>query len=117
MSYTLDPVIAEHVIVPLGDRVLVEVESTKDEQKVGSLFIPETAKDQKYWGTVKGVGPQFQVDGDTLLTGEEDWLVKIGDRVLYARYGGNDVELPDGRKFLLLREDDVLAKMGAPIDG
>lgn len=111
MSITLDPVVAEHVIVPLGDRILVETQGAVDEQKVGSLFIPKTAEDAKVWGTVVGVGPDFQ--GDSLApAGDEPWIVKLGDRVLYARYGGNDIELPDGRKLLFLREEDVIAKIG-----
>ena len=115
MSYTLDPTIAEHVVVPLGDRVLVLVDAVR-EQKVGSLFVPETAKDKKYWGTVQAVGPEFQVRDDALVAGDEPWIVRQGDRVLYARYGGYDVELPDGRQLLLLREEDVLAKLGEARD-
>lgn len=112
MSITLDPVVAEHVIVPLGDRILVETQGAVDEQKVGMLIIPKSAEDAKVWGTVVGVGPDFQVRDDQEQSGEEPWIVKLGDRVLYARYGGNDIELPDGRKLLFLREDDVIAKIG-----
>lgn len=112
MSITLDPVVAEHVIVPLGDRILVETQGAVDEQKVGSLIIPKTAEDGKVWGTVVGVGPDFQVSDSVAQSGDEPWIVKLGDRVLYARYGGNDLELPDGRKLLFLREDDVIAKIG-----
>ena len=114
MSYTLDPIVAEHVIVPLGDRILVEVEPPADE-KVGSLYVPDTAKDAKLWGTVRGVGPDFQVTDKYEIVGDEPWIVQLGDRVLYARYGGHDVELPGGRKLIFLREDDVVAKVGGKV--
>lgn len=111
MSYTLDSVVAEHEIVPLGDRILVETD-TKKEEKVGHLFVPRTAEDEKLWGTVRAVGPDFQVREDRVQSGEEPWMVRVGDRVMYTRYGGHDIELPGGAKLLFLREEDVVAKIG-----
>ena len=111
MSYTLDATIATHEIHPLGDRVLVLVEAER-EVRVGSLIVPETAKDKKYWGTVMAVGPDVQVRDGALISGDEPWILRKGDKVLYARYGGHDIQLQDGRQYLLLREDDVLAKLG-----
>lgn len=113
MSFTIDPILAEHIVVPLMDRVLVEVEE-QSEQKFGSLIVPGTAQDKPIWGTVRGVGPDAQVRDGDLVQGDEPWILKIGDRVLYARYGGHDIELQGGRKFLLLAESDVLAKLVKP---
>lgn len=115
MSYTLDPVIAEHEIVPLGDRILVETDPPKQNERVGSLYVPDQAQDEKIWGTVRALGPDFQVSEERAQDGTEPWIVRPQDRVLFARYGGHDIELPGGGKLVILREEDVVAKLGPKV--
>jgi chaperonin GroES len=88
---------------PLRDRLVVkrlENESTSP----GGIVIPETAAEKPMQGEVIAVG-----NGRLLESGEVRPLdVNVGDRVLFAKYSGNDVKL-DGEELLVLREDDVMA--------
>ncbi len=92
-------------IKPLDDRVVVEpVES--DEQTPGGIYLPDTAKEKPQDGIVVAVGP-----GKRLENGERaEPSVKAGDRVLYSKYGGTEVEAGAG-EYLVMRESDILAKM------
>ncbi len=90
-------------IRPLHDRVLVR-RLEEEEQKVGGIIIPDTAKEKPQQGEVIGVG-----NGKLLETGERVPLdVKVGDRVLFGKYSGADVKI-DGEEYLILREDEILA--------
>jgi chaperonin GroES len=90
-------------IRPLHDRVLVR-RLEEEEQKVGGIIIPDTAKEKPQQGEVIGVGA-----GKLLENGERVPLdVKVGDRILFGKYAGADVKI-DGEEYLILREDEILA--------
>ncbi len=90
---------------PLDDRVVVEaVES--DDQTPGGIYLPDTAKEKPQEGIVIAVGP-----GKVLENGERaEPSVKTGDRVLYGKYGGTEIEA-GGKEYLVMRESDILAKL------
>ncbi|MBI3698686.1 MAG: co-chaperone GroES [Acidobacteria bacterium] len=88
---------------PLHDRVLVrrieEAETVR-----GGIIIPDTAKEKPQEGEAIAVG-----NGKVLDNGQRIALeVKAGDRVLFGKYGGNEIKL-DGEEYLILREDEILA--------
>jgi chaperonin GroES len=88
---------------PLGDRIVVEPVEQEEQTALG-IFLPETAKEKPQQGKVIAAGPGVRKD-----TGERiDMDVKVGDKVLYARYAGTSVKL-DGKEYLILKEGDVLA--------
>jgi chaperonin GroES len=88
---------------PLYDRLLVT--RTEEQQKTtGGLFIPDTAKEKPMEARVVAVG-NGKVQEDGSLRKLE---VKAGDKVLFAKYSGNEIKI-DGTDHLILREDDVLA--------
>lgn len=89
-------------IRPLQDRILVK--RVEEEQKTkGGIFIPDTAKEKPIEGQVVAVG-----NGKVLENGTVRPLdVRVGDRVLFTKYGGNEVKL-DGVEHLILREEDIL---------
>ena len=89
-------------IKPLGDRVLV-LPLDQSEEKVGSIIIPDTAKEKPQEGTVEAVGPGRTEDGK-LIAPE----VKVGDRVLYGKYSGTEIK-QEGKEYLIVRESDILA--------
>lgn len=112
MTYTLDAAVTAAELIPLGDRILVETQPPEQELKVGSLYVPQQAQDAPLWGTVKAIGPDFQVSAEVAIAGDERWIVRVGDRVLHARYGGHEVKLPNGAMYLFLRPEDCIAKIG-----
>ena len=88
-------------IRPLGDRVLVE--PIEENEKVGGIYIPDTAKEKPMQGKVISVGKKTDKE-----TGKEiPFDVKAGDTVLLPKYGGTEVKL-DGKKLQLVREEDLL---------
>lgn len=88
---------------PLGDRVVVQPVE-QDEQTASGIFLPETAKEKPQQGEIIAAGP-----GGRKENGERIALdVKIGDKVLYARYSGTTIKL-DGKEYLILKESDILA--------
>ena len=90
-------------IKPLADRIVVEP-IEQEEVTAGGIILPETAKEKPQQGKVVAAGP-----GRTDEEGERvDMEVKVGDKVLYAKYSGTEIKL-DGKKLLILRESDVLA--------
>lgn len=92
-------------IKPLADRVLIKPLDAAEE-KVGSLFIPDTAKEKPQEGKVEAVGPGRTEDGKTIPL-----EVKVGDRVLYGKYSGTEIK-QDGQDMLIVRESDILAIVG-----
>jgi chaperonin GroES len=98
-------------LVPLGDRILVK-QVRQDEVRASGLVIPDTAREKPQMGEVLGVGPGRVDDNGKRLPID----VKVGDRVLYAKYTGQEV--PRGvlggeeEEFLILRENDILARLG-----
>jgi chaperonin GroES len=89
---------------PLGDRLVVEA-IEQDETTASGILIPETAKEKPQEGNVLAAGPGRLDDSGKRVTME----VKVGDRVLYARYAGTEIKLEGNKKVLILRESDVLA--------
>ena len=84
---------------PLGDRILVE--ALPAEEKVGGIYIPDTAQEKPQKGKVVAVGP-----GNT----ENPITLKVGDKILYGKYSGTEIKY-EGIEYLIMRESDVLAKI------
>ncbi|MGI6380332.1 MAG: co-chaperone GroES [Anaerolineae bacterium] len=88
---------------PLGDRVLVE-RLQSEEVTAAGIVLPETAKEKPQKGTVVAVGPGARgKDGERIPV-----TVKVGDTVVFARYGATEIK-EGGREYLILREDDIVA--------
>jgi chaperonin GroES len=91
---------------PLGDRVWVEP-IERDEMTASGIVLPETAKEKPMEGKILAVGP-----GTRTEKGDRQALdVKVGDRVLFAKYAGTEIK-HDGTKYLIMRESDLLAVIG-----
>ena len=90
---------------PLGDRIVVKA-ITAEERTRGGIVLPDSAKEKPQEGEVIAVGPGRVLDNGQRLAPE----VAVGDRVIYAKYGGTEVKLDD-EEYLILRESDVLAKV------
>jgi len=88
-------------IKPLADNILVEPLERETKTPAG-IVIPDTAKEKPQEGKVVAVGPGKYVDGK-LIKPE----VKKGDRVLYRRYGGNEIRV-NGKDYLMVGMDDIL---------
>ena len=82
---------------PLDDRLVIEPK-VGTEQNVGGIIIPDTAKEKPNVGTVIAVGNDEELQE----------LVKVGDKVLYSKYGGTEVDVED-KKYLIISRSDVLA--------
>jgi chaperonin GroES len=89
---------------PLADRVVVEP-IEQEERTASGIILPETAKEKPQEGLVIAVGPgRYDEEGKQRVAMD----VKVGDRVLYAKYSGTEVKL-EGKKLLIMREGDLLA--------
>jgi chaperonin GroES len=88
---------------PLGDRIVVEPVEQEEQTALG-IFLPETAKEKPQQGKVIASGPGARKENGERIAMD----VKVGDKVLYARYAGTTIKL-DGKEFLILKENDVLA--------
>ncbi|MFH0765011.1 MAG: co-chaperone GroES [Calditrichota bacterium] len=92
-------------VQPIDERVLIKpIES--EERKVGSLYIPDTAKERPQIGEVIAVGDDIVHEKETRKKLSE--LVKAGDRVVYAKYGGTEIKI-DNVEHLLVSRNDILA--------
>jgi chaperonin GroES len=91
-------------LTPIGDRVLVKL-ATVDEQQVGGIYIPDSAKEKPQTAEVVALGTGKK-DGETI-----EFQVKVGDKVLISKYGGTEIKI-DGQLYNLLREDDILGIIG-----
>ncbi|MCL6589966.1 MAG: co-chaperone GroES [Firmicutes bacterium] len=90
-------------IKPLGERVVLKVIESEEKTKSG-IVLPDTAKEKPQMGKILAVGP-----GKVLDNGQKVALeVKVGDKVLFAKYAGTEVKL-DGEEYMLLKESDILA--------
>ena len=88
---------------PLGDRVVVEREESETVTS-GGIVLPDTAKDKPARGTIIAVG-----NGRLLKDGKRaEFQVKVGDRVVFSSYAGDEFKLGD-RQLLLMREEDIFA--------
>ena len=92
---------------PLHDRVLVRRVEEQDD-KHGSIIIPDTAKEKPQEGKVIAVGTgRVTEDGKKLPL-----AVKEGDRILFGKYSGSEVKL-DGQEYLIMKEEDILGIVGS----
>ncbi len=91
-------------IQPLSDNILIQPEAVEEKTKTG-IFLPESAKKEKpEKGTVIAVGP-----GKRNKDGKHNPVdVKAGDKVLFTKYGPNEIEI-NGKEYLIAREEDILA--------
>lgn len=90
-------------ITPIKDNIVVKRTDEEAEKKVGSIIIPDTAKEKPMTAEVIAVG-----SGRMLKDGKKLPLeVKVGDKVLVGKYSGSEIKL-DETDYLILREDDVL---------
>ena len=89
-------------IRPLQDRILVQPIREKEVRK-GGIIIPDSAKEKPIEGRVKAVGAGKVGDDGKRVALD----VKVGDKVLYSKYGGTEIKI-EGDDYLLMREDDIL---------
>jgi chaperonin GroES len=89
-------------IRPLNDRILVK-RLEEETQTAGGIIIPDSAKEKPAEGEIIAVGAGKRNDAGERIAMD----VKVGDRVLFSKYGGTDVKL-DGENYLIMREDDIL---------
>lgn len=92
-------------IVPLADRIVVK-NVQAEETLASGLVIPDTAREKPQQGEVVAVGPGRIDDNGKRVPMD----VVVGDRILYAKYSGNDIKL-DQIEYLVLSEKDILAKI------
>ncbi|HEU4760624.1 MAG TPA: co-chaperone GroES [Dehalococcoidia bacterium] len=97
-------------IVPLGDRIVVK-QVRQEEVRASGLVIPDTAREKPQLGEVIAVGPGRLDENNKRVPLD----VKLGDRVLYAKYSGQEVPRgvfgSDEEEYLVLKETDILAKL------
>jgi chaperonin GroES len=89
-------------IRPLQDRVIVKRLEEETKTK-GGIIIPDTAKEKPIEGKIIAVGKGKVADDGNLIKLD----VKVGDKVLFSKYGGTEVKI-DGEEYLIMREDDIL---------
>ncbi len=89
-------------LVPLCDRVVLKQLEAEETTKSG-IILTSASQEKPQEAEVVAVGPGGLVDGK-----EVKMLVKPGDKVIYARYGGNTVKL-DGEEYIIVKQDDILA--------
>jgi chaperonin GroES len=89
---------------PLADRVVVRPIEREEQTKTG-IYLPDTAKEKPQEGEVIAVGPGRKSEDGKLIAMD----VKVGDIVIYAKYGGTEIKVDD-EDLMILRESDLLAK-------
>lgn len=89
---------------PLADRLVVKP-IEKDEVTKGGIFLPDTAKEKPQEGEVVAVGKGRLSDDGKLIPMD----IKVGDIVIYTKYGGTEIKVED-EELMILRESDILAK-------
>lgn len=93
-------------LTPIGDRVVVKPEPEELKTRSG-IVLPDSAKEKPSEGTVVAIGLGRVLDNGQKLPVE----VKIGDRVIYSKYGGSEVKIND-EEYIILAERDILAIKG-----
>ena len=88
-------------IKPLADRVLIEP-AAAETKTIGGIIIPDTAKEKPLQGTIVAVGGG---------TKDEEMVLKEGDKVLYGKYAGTEIE-HEGKKYLIMRQSDGVSILG-----
>jgi len=92
-------------IQPIDERVLIKpIENV--ERKVGSIIIPDTAKERPQIGEIVAIGDDVIHEKESRKKLSE--LIKVGDRVVYAKYGGTEIKV-DNVEYLLVSRNDILA--------
>ena len=89
---------------PMGDRLVVKPTQSEEKTKSG-IYIPDTAKERSQEGKVVAVGPGKMTDEGKRIPLD----VKVGDIIIYAKYGGSEIKL-DEEELIIMRESDILAK-------
>jgi chaperonin GroES len=89
---------------PLGDRLVVKPLEGEEKTR-GGIILPDTAKEKPQEGKVLAAGPGRLTEDGKRVAME----VKVGDVVLYVKYGGTEIKI-DGEELMVLRESDILAK-------
>lgn len=89
---------------PLGDRIVVKP-IEREEKTKGGIFLPDTAKEKPQEGIVVAVGPGKMSDEGKRIAMD----VKVGDKVIYTKYGGTEIKIDD-EDLIILRESDIMAK-------
>jgi chaperonin GroES len=89
---------------PLADRLVVKPVQ-KEEMTKSGIFIPDTAKEKPQEGEVIAIGPGKMTDEGKRIPMD----LKVGDRVIYSKYGGSEIKIDDV-EMIILRESDILAK-------
>ncbi|MBC8416025.1 MAG: co-chaperone GroES [Candidatus Cloacimonetes bacterium] len=89
---------------PLDDRVVIEIKEELEEKNVGGIIIPDTAKEKPQIGEIIAVGPGKINDEGKIIPVS----VKVGDKILYGKYGGTEVDIED-KKYLIISSSDILA--------
>jgi chaperonin GroES len=90
------------MLKPLGDRIVVKAIEAETTSR-GGIVLPDTAKERPQTGEVLAVGPGRTLDNGTVATLE----VKVGDKVVYSKYGGTEIKI-GGEEVIILRQDDIL---------
>ncbi len=91
---------------PLNDRIVVKA-NEQEQQTTSGIYIPDTAQERPQEGKVIAVGPGRIDDNGKRIPME----VAKGDSIIYSKYGGTEFK-EDGEEYLIMREADVLAKIG-----
>jgi chaperonin GroES len=91
-------------VTPLHDRVLVRRLEEKETAR-GGIIIPDTAKEKPQEGEVMAIGAGKMEKGHRVPLD-----VKVGDRILFGKYTGNDINI-DGQEYMILREEEILARL------
>jgi len=89
---------------PLGDRVVIKPLEAEAKTK-GGIVLPDTAKEKPQEGKVVAVGKGRVLENGTVQAPE----VKVGDKVLYGKYSGNEITTKEGEELLIMKEEDILA--------
>ena len=89
---------------PLADRLVVKPVAKEEKTKSG-IILPDTAKEKPQEGEVVAVGPGRMTDDGKRIAMD----LKVGDRVIYSKYGGSEIKIDDV-EMIILRESDILAK-------
>jgi chaperonin GroES len=91
-------------IKPLGDRIVVKPLEAENKSK-GGIVLPDTAKEKPQEAKVVAVGKGKVLESGALQAPE----VKVGDKVIFGKYSGNEFITKEGEELLILREEDILA--------
>ena len=83
---------------PIEKKVVIELKDDIVEKNVGGIIIPDTAKDKPNIGQVVAVGTDEELKK----------IIKVGDKVIYAKYSGTEIEM-EGKKYLIISKDDIMA--------